>query len=215
MTIILLNFLIPLINTFFPSQKGHYFSIILCLLLFIFSRAFGKLLKALLFLFAFFSLYALSLIYSLGLLLTMFRMTLLFLPCILMAWLLCSEYNTSEILSALQKLRFPKLFIIGLMVTIRYMSCFRTEFRLIKEAMAVRGVTFSLKHPIRSFEYLLVPQLFRCLNLSNELTIACLTKGISAPAKRTSYFDQSWTLLDFLVGLVFIGGYALIIGGQL
>ncbi|MBP1998019.1 energy-coupling factor transporter transmembrane protein EcfT [Peptostreptococcus canis] len=130
-----------------------------------------------------------------------------------MASLLISEYNSSEMLSALQMVRLPKIFIIGLTVTLRYIPTFKKEFKIIKEAMRIRGVKFSVLHPLRSFEYLLVPQLYRCLTLSSELTSAGLTKGMDAPYKRTSFYKRKFLITDYIAIITLILGYSLIIGG--
>ncbi len=214
LTIILINALLPLINTLYPTHQGVMFSLGLSFFVVLLSGYYVKAFKAGGFVLLFYSLYIVSMIYLKNTILTsLFRMSFLFLPCFLLAWVLCTEYNSSELLSALQRLHLPKLFIIGLMVTLRYMATFRKEFQLIKDAMKVRGVEFSFKYPIRTFEYLVVPQLFRCLTLSNELTSASLTKGITAPCKRTSYFAQKLSLYDFSVFAVLILGYGMIIGG--
>lgn len=145
----------------------------------------------------------------------MINMTVYFTPCILIAVLIVTDYNSSEILSALQRLHLPKIFIIGLTITIRYIPTFRREFRIIKQAMHIRGVEFSVKHPLRTFEYLLVPQLFRCVSLSAELTAAGLTKGIATEEKRTSYFDNQFHGVDYVMFAIGGVGLVLIIGGLL
>ncbi|WP_455525640.1 energy-coupling factor transporter transmembrane component T [Peptostreptococcus stomatis] len=134
-------------------------------------------------------------------------------PCFILAAVLIGSYKSSEVLSALQRLRLPKIFIIGITVTIRYIPTFYREFKIIKKAMNIRGVDFSVLHPIRTFEYLMVPQLFRCVALSTELTCAGLTKGISASNKRSSYFSSGFNLIDYAIFLMLILGYILIIGG--
>ncbi|VTS26971.1 cobalt transport protein [Streptococcus pseudoporcinus] len=216
LTIIVINALLPLVNSLYPSHKGIIFSQLVSLLVIFLAGYYLKLLKATGFLVLFYSSYMLSSIYfNIGILASFFRMSLLFIPCFLLAWLLCTEYNSSELLSALQGLHLPKLFLIGLMVTLRYISLFRKEFRLIKEAMQVRGVDLSFKHPVRTFEYLLVPQLFRCLTLSNDLTSASLTKGLTVPCKRTSYFLSRWSIYDVLIFIIVCLGYGMIVGGVL
>ncbi|VTS14084.1 energy-coupling factor transporter transmembrane component T family protein [Streptococcus pseudoporcinus] len=216
LTIIVINALLPLVNSLYPSHKGIIFSQLVSLLVIFLAGYYLKLLKATGFLVLFYSSYMLSSIYfNIGILTSFFRMSLLFIPYFLLAWLLCTEYNSSELLSALQGLHLPKLFLIGLMVTLRYISLFRKEFRLIKEAMQVRGVDLSFKHPVRTFEYLLVPQLFRCLTLSNDLTSASLTKGLTVPCKRTSYFLSRWSVYDVLIFIIVCLGYGMIVGGVL
>ncbi|MGX7112697.1 energy-coupling factor transporter transmembrane component T [Gemella cuniculi] len=216
LVILLINVTLPFINTIFPSNKAIFFTLIFSLILLALVGCYKRLLKSLIYLLIFFTLYELVLLYTESVVfLSVFRMMMLFLPCIVLASLLVFEYNSSEILSALQLLKLPKIFIIGLTVALRYISTFGKEFRLIKESMYIRGVKVSIKHPLRSFEYLLVPQLYRCLNLSSELTCAGLTKGIDAPHKRTSFYSQKFSFADYMIILFLILGYGLIIGGVL
>lgn len=139
-------------------------------------------------------------------------MWVLFIPSVLIAILIVTEYNSSEILSALQRLHLPKILVIGLTITIRYIPTFKWEFTVIRQAMDIRGVKFSIVHPIRTFEYLIVPQLFRCVNLSAELTAAGLTKGIGSSNNRTSYFYNRLEISDYLVLAVLLTGVILIAG---
>nr|WP_207719525.1 energy-coupling factor transporter transmembrane component T [Peptostreptococcus canis] len=214
MTIISINILLPFINTIFPSNKAIFFTMFFSLSLLLITGNYKRLIKSLIYLFIFFALYELVLMYSKNaMFLSMFRMMMLFLPCIILASLLISEYNSSEMLSALQMVRLPKIFIIGLTVTLRYIPTFKKEFKIIKEAMRIRGVKFSVLHPLRSFEYLLVPQLYRCLTLSSELTSAGLTKGMDAPYKRTSFYKRKFLITDYIAIITLILGYSLIIGG--
>lgn len=209
----MLNVFVPFINTVFPSSKGTNFTLIFTVIILLLFASYKKFLKGILFIIFFLIGYILIINYiKINMLIILFRMTVLFLPCFVLAYLLISEYHSSEILASLEKLKLPKIFVIGLTVTLRYIPTFRKEFQLIKEAMWIRGVKFSIKDPLKTFEYLLVPQLFRCLSLSSELTAAGLTKGINAPNRRTSYFGQGFSILDFLVGITFILGQVLIIG---
>ena len=125
-----------------------------------------------------------------------------FMPCIMVATVLMFDYTASELLSALEKLHLPKLFVIALTITLRYIPTFRREFALIKESMRIRGIDYQIKRPIKSFEFFIVPQLFRCLLLAEELTAAGMVKGISAPNKRRSYHDSRLLALDWLLLLL-------------
>ena len=123
-------------------------------------------------------------------------LTLQFVPCAMMASILIWDTSASELIAALALLRLPKAFIIALTVVLRYIPTFRREFVFIKEAMRLRRVPYSLRHPLRSFEFFLVPQLFRCALLANEITAAGLTKGITSPDRRSAYSDGRLRLAD-------------------
>ena len=141
-----------------------------------------------------------------GFISSMLMIGLNFMPCVMVATVLMFDYSASELLSSLEKLHLPRMFIISLTVTLRYIPTFRREFSLIKESMRIRGIDYQLKKPIKSFEFFIVPQLFRCLLLAEELTAAGMVKGISAPIKRTSYHDSRLHLLDWLLMLLLLLG---------
>ena len=65
--------------------------------------------------------------------------------------------------------------------------------------MRLRGIRFEIKNIIKSFGYFVVPQLFRCLILADELTSAGLCKGIDCTARRTSYYNIRFGMKDALV----------------
>ncbi len=128
------------------------------------------------------------------------------LPCIALATVLVSKYNSAQLLSALEKLRIPRGLVVAVTITLKYIPTFRREFAYITESMRLRGIGFSWKKPVQSFKYFIVPQLFRCAALAEEVTAAGLVKGIDAPIKRTAYFEEKFSYFDLLVMVVFIAG---------
>lgn len=216
LTLIIINAVLPVVTMFFPTDKSIIVGLCLGYIALFIARRYMAMLKALIWIATGVMFILLNSFYIKSSVLgMMINMTVYFTPCILIAVLIVTDYNSSEILSALQRLHLPKIFIIGLTITIRYIPTFRREFRIIKQAMHIRGVEFSVKHPLRTFEYLLVPQLFRCVSLSAELTAAGLTKGIATEEKRTSYFDNQFHGVDYVMFAIGGVGLVLIIGGLL
>jgi len=214
LTLIIINAVLPVVTMFFPTDKSIIIGLCLGYTALLIARRYKTALKTLIWVAVGIMLILLNSFYIKSSVLgMMINMTVYFTPCILIAVLIVTDYNSSEILSALQRLHLPKIFIIGLTITIRYIPTFRREFRIIKQAMHIRGVEFSVKHPLRTFEYLLVPQLFRCVSLSAELTAAGLTKGIATKEKRTSYFDNRFHGVDYVMFAIGGVGMVLIIGG--
>ena len=214
LTLIIINAVLPVVTMFFPTDKSIIIGLCLGYMALFIARRYMTMLKALIWIAVGIMFILLNSFYIKSSVLgMMINMTVYFTPCILIAVLIVTDYNSSEILSALQRLHLPKIFIIGLTITIRYIPTFRREFRIIKQAMHIRGVEFSMKHPLRTFEYLLVPQLFRCVSLSAELTAAGLTKGIATKEKRTSYFDNRFHGVDYVMFAIGGVGMVLIIGG--
>ena len=131
-------------------------------------------------------------------------------PCFGLVFALIKKYTSAELLSSLETMRIPRTLVVAVTITIKYLPTFTREFKYIRESMRLRGIPFTLRHPIKSFQYFIVPQLFRCAALSEEVTAAGLVKGIDAPMKRSSYFEQKFRFIDGLFLSVFIAG---LIGG--
>lgn len=131
-------------------------------------------------------------------------------PCAVLAFVLIGKYTSAELLSALETLHIPRVLVVAVTITLKYIPTFKREFGYITESMRLRGITFTLKKPIRSFKYFIIPQLFRCAALAEEVSAAGLVKGIDAPIRRSSYYEEKIRLSDALVLLVFAAG---IVGG--
>lgn len=142
-----------------------------------------------------------------------FSMLFMSIPAILIASVIMTEYNSSEILSSLGILRLPKSFIVALTVTLRYIPIFFAEYKIIKSSLKNRAIQVSLKNPLRYFEYLLVPQLFRSVDISRELAIAALTKGIKSENKRSSFYYTGFKTIDYMIFLIYLV-IAILIAGK-
>lgn len=127
-------------------------------------------------------------------------------PCFALVTVLISKYTSAQLLSALESMRIPRVLVVAVTITLKYIPTFRREFSYIKESMRLRGIAFTWKHPLRSFQYFIVPQLFRCAALAEEVTAAGLVKGIDAPGRRTSYYEQKLRFTDVLCLVIFIAG---------
>ena len=104
--------------------------------------------------------------------------------------------KVSEFLAAISRLRLPKGFTIALSITLRYFPTMGEEWRYIKDAMALRGISTDvgsfLRHPIKSMEYIYVPILASAAKISDEITQAALTRGIERTGTRTCITDSSF-----------------------
>ena len=111
------------------------------------------------------------------------------------AVLLCSFALSAAVLVDTGAWRQAVKYGVGLsiVVMIRYLPAMMADFRVILEAMRLRGVPISLKfvvlHPMKAMEYLIVPMLFRSEKITEEFSGAALVKGYASGARRTSYFD--------------------------
>ncbi|MBR4183017.1 MAG: energy-coupling factor transporter transmembrane protein EcfT [Lachnospiraceae bacterium] len=129
-------------------------------------------------------------------------------PCFMLASILISKYSSAELLSALEDMHLPRVLVVAATITLKYIPTFGREFRYIKESMRLRGIAFTIRRPVSSFRYFVAPQLFRCAALAEEVTAAGMVKGIDAPMRRSSYYEQRFRITDVLVLMVFTIGVA-------
>lgn len=134
-------------------------------------------------------------------------------PSIMMGRFLISTITISEFVNAMERLRFPKGFIISLSVMFRFFPTLIHDYRHIKNAMAFRGLsgTALLLHPIKAVEYRIMPLIISASKTGNDLTMASLTRGLSAPNTRTNLIqlqirpiDVAWLFICFSIWGVFI-----------
>ena len=118
------------------------------------------------------------------------------------------EFNTSEIIASLRKLKLPNNLCVGVSIFIRFIPEYRNYLKEIKEGLKVRNISFNIFKPLQSFEMYLVPLIYKAFDTANILTCSLITKGIEFDCEKTSYVDLSFTWRDYAViiaGMGFIG----------
>lgn len=129
-------------------------------------------------------------------------------PCGLLASIMVSTTKVSEFLSAMNKIRAPKKLVIPFAVMLRYMPVIREDWRFIKDAMALRDVSPTLKglltHPVRTVECVYVPMMMAASKAADELSIASVTRGIENPKPRTCLVQIRLGVADLLATLCFL-----------
>lgn len=118
------------------------------------------------------------------------------------------EFNTSEIIASLRKLKLPNNLCVGVSIFIRFIPEYRNYLKEIKEGLKVRNISFNILKPLQSFEMYLVPLIYKAFDTANILTCSLITKGIEFDCEKTSYVDLSLTWRDYaviIVGMGFIG----------
>ena len=119
-----------------------------------------------------------------------------------------TEFNTSEIIASLRKLKLPNNLCVGVSIFIRFIPEYRNYLKEIKEGLKVRNISFNILKPLQSFEMYLVPLIYKAFDTANILTCSLITKGIEFDCEKTSYVDLSLTWRDYAViiaGMGFIG----------
>ena len=132
-------------------------------------------------------------------------------PFVVLGIALKKSTNIAEITTALSRLRLYRGIILSIVVMIRYLPAMKDDFRVIVDAMRLKGIPVSLsyvvRHPMKAIEYFVVPMLFRSEKITEEFSGAALVKGYEYSGTRTSYFDvrmggKDWAMI-FLAPLAF------------
>ena len=205
--VLFFNILIPTLFMFMAAYPLNYVLMVFASLVLLLS---GKIKRTLIFIIIYGLFLGISTffmnVFQVGGIVIFLSIMMQFLPCLMMATILFKDYTTAELLSTLEKLPLPRNFVVAVIITLRYVPTFKREFGYIKESMRLRGIAFTWKKPIESFRYFIVPQLFRCTALAEEVTSAGLVKGIDANIKRTSYYEQKFRKSDTFLALLLIIG---------
>lgn len=120
-------------------------------------------------------------------------------------------------LALMKRMHLPRFLTIPLSVMIRFFPVIKQDYHAIRQALAFRGIIRSnwdlVKHPIQSFEHILVPLLINASNAADDLTIAAYSKGLSLNGPTTSIVqlklktkDYIYTIALILYGVVVLHG---------
>lgn len=130
----------------------------------------------------------------------------LLLPTMMAFVLLFKTTKISEFMSAFEKLHVPYVVVIPFTVMFRFFPTVKEEWDGIRNAMSFRGIGLGAKslvlHPIVSVEHILVPLLFSCVSIMDELVAASLARGLDSDKKRTCYFNLKMKFYDYIVVLI-------------
>ena len=84
--------------------------------------------------------------------------------------------------------------------------------------MAFRNISLDadaiVRAPIKTVEYILIPLLFSCIAVIEEMTAAALARGLDSERRRTSSEVVRMTAPDYIVlaGLIAVVSFALYFG---
>ena len=112
-------------------------------------------------------------------------------PLLLSLSFLIKTTRISQLIAALSALHLPLFVIIPLSVMLRFIPTVQEEWDGVRKAMAFRGISLEpgavIRAPFKTIEYILIPLLFSCISVMDELASASLARGLDAERKRTSY----------------------------
>jgi len=126
-----------------------------------------------------------------------------FLPAMIMAWYLVRTTHIGEFMSAMQRMHVPDGISISLAVVMRFFPTIREEYGAISDAMRMRGISLGGGSVGRMVEYRMIPLLFSCVNIGEELSAAAITRGLGGKVKRTSATELKLRTADWLAMIGF------------
>lgn len=135
------------------------------------------------------------------------------LPCVISGGYAFSTTTVGEMVCGLRKLRVPETIIIPSVTVIRFFPTIAEDYRQIRNAMALRGISF--RNPMEALEYILIPLLMNSNNVAQDLSVAAMTKGISLPGQHTSMVELSMKWYDWGYMVACTVPFALFLGGVL
>ncbi len=120
-----------------------------------------------------------------------------FLPSIITAWYVVRTTKIGELMSAMQKMHVPNGITIALAVVMRFFPTIREEYASIRDAMKMRGVMLGGGNALRMVEFRMIPLLFSCVNIGDELSAAAITRGLGGKVQRSSVVELKLSVIDY------------------
>ncbi len=125
--------------------------------------------------------------------------------------------DMGEVIASMTKMKFPDQLIIPISVMARFYYTILIDYGQIKDAMFLDGLSVKklIFHPLKLFEYRVVPLLMCITRTADEVTISAITRGLEVGGKRSSIYDIKFGIVDYV--LLFLTASLLIyqIGGQI
>ncbi|MFT3982867.1 MAG: energy-coupling factor transporter transmembrane component T [Lachnospiraceae bacterium] len=124
-------------------------------------------------------------------------------PIIMMGRWVLKTTGMDELMVSLQRMKLPQSVTIPLVVMFRYLPTLRIEYRMIRNAMGIRGIGDTVWkrvfHPLMTMEYLLIPLLMRCLKVTDELAASGTTRGLERDVKRHAIHPVVFAMKEYVV----------------
>lgn len=122
-----------------------------------------------------------------------------FLPSVITAWYAIKTTKIDEFMSAMQKMHMPDGIAVSLAVVMRFFPTIKEEYGSINDAMKMRGILFGGGKVGKMLEFRIIPLLFSCVNIGEELSAAAVTRGLGAPVRRTSICELRLGAADIIL----------------
>ncbi|WP_177178248.1 energy-coupling factor transporter transmembrane component T [Amphibacillus marinus] len=100
-------------------------------------------------------------------------------------------------------MRLKKNIVTTLGVMLRFFPVLISENKTFQEAAMLRGISYkhirNWQHPLRIFEYSIVPLLMRTISLGEDLSMNGFMRGMDIEKRRTTLYSNSLTQFDLLI----------------
>ena len=131
-----------------------------------------------------------------------------FIPPFVMLMFLVLSTRTADLISALLKMHVPQGPTTALAVLFRFFPTVSEQFRAIRGAMRIKGIPLTFgnffAHPIRTFEYCIVPLMASSLKIGTELSCAALCRGLGYRERRSSILEARLGVYDYMCMVISI-----------
>ena len=126
-----------------------------------------------------------------------------FMPALITAWYVLRTTKIDEFMAAMQRMHIPDGITVSLAVVMRFFPTIKEEYSYICDAMRMRGIALGGGNAVKMVEYRMIPLLFSCVNIGDELSAAAITRGLGGKVKRTSVEELRLCALDRMLIIVF------------
>lgn len=109
--------------------------------------------------------------------------------------------NPSVIIASFEKINLPKPLFMPITFMLRFYPTVKFEFAKIRNALKLRGI-ISIKKPLLSLEYAIVPLMIRSSIISDQLSAAAEVRGISNPNRHTSIRKIEMQKSDLILSII-------------
>ncbi|MCC5910460.1 MAG: energy-coupling factor transporter transmembrane protein EcfT [Clostridiaceae bacterium] len=121
------------------------------------------------------------------------------LPNVMAAYYLISTTTVSELISAMERMRFSNYLIIPIIVMMRFFPVVIEESNAVADAMRMRDVRFGGKKISKLLEYRFIPMITCSVKVGEELSASAIARGLGSPMKRTNICNIGFRGIDFFV----------------
>lgn len=129
-------------------------------------------------------------------------------PCFMLGAVVIGTTHISEFMAAMSRMKIPKAVILPMAIMFRYFPVIGEDWRYIKDAMHLRGISPTpvgfVRNPSMVIDALYVPMLMASSKAADELSVAAITRGIENPKQRTSRISLKIGAMDIIFTALYI-----------